>query len=67
MSNQIGRKEMIDPKKFRTRFVLGIFGFVVVMGCLGWLIGNSYLLAIIGIAGWIVFLGFFLRYLSKYR
>ena len=58
---------MNDLNKFRRRYVAGVFLFIGVMFCLGLIIGDSYLFALVGIAGWVVFLGLFLRYLSEYR
>lgn len=57
----------MDPKKFRIRFVVGAFIFILTMAALGWVVGDSYLLAVVGIAGWLVFVGLFIRYLNLYR
>lgn len=58
---------MSDLRKFRRRYVAGVFLFIALMFCLALLIGDSYLLALLGIAGWIVSLGLFLKYVAALR
>jgi len=58
---------MRDSQKFRRRYVAGVFLFIASMFCLGLLIGDSYLLALLGIAGWVVFLLLFVKYVAGSR
>lgn len=58
---------MTDLKKYRRRYVAGVFLFIALMFCLGLLVRDSYLLALLGIAGWVVFLLLFVKYVAEYR
>jgi small-conductance mechanosensitive channel len=58
---------MSNSKKFRRRYVAGVFLFIALMFCLGLLVGDSYLLAVLGIAGWVVFLVLFVKYVAASR
>ena len=57
----------MDARKFRIRLIVGGLIFILTMAALAWVVGDSTLLAVVGIAGWLVFLGLFVRYLSLYR
>jgi len=53
--------------KFKVHLILASCAYVVTVAALMKLIGNSYLLAILALAGWVVLFGVFLKYISLYR
>jgi len=58
---------MTDLKKFKARLILGCFVYVIAVALMAKLIGNSYLLALLAVIGWVVLFGFFLKYIASYR
>ena len=58
---------MKDIKKFKNRLIVAIVSYIVIFAALGWLIGDSYLLAVGGIVGWIVLFLFLVKYIAISR
>lgn len=58
---------MKDSTKARLRIILAGWGFIGVMALLTWVVGDSYLLAIIGILGCLLLFGLWLKYEQRQR
>jgi hypothetical protein len=58
---------MKDSTKARLRIILAGWAFIGGMALLMWLVGNSYILAIIGILGFLFLFALWLKYLQDYR
>ena len=56
-----------EGQKLRVRLVLACCIYVVTVAVVAKLVGNSYLLAILALAGWVVLFGTFLKYVALYR
>ena len=57
----------MNSKRFRARFVLGVVAFIFGTAAIGWIVGDSILLALSCILGWLAFVGLFLGYAEKQR
>jgi hypothetical protein len=55
----------MDSKKFRLRYVLSGFAFIFGTFFIAWIVGDSYVLAVLIIIGWLVFVGAFLGYVEN--
>lgn len=58
---------MKNIKKFKNGLIVAIIFYVCLFAALAWFIGDSYLLVLAGIVGWIVLLVFLLKYIAMSR
>ena len=58
---------MKDSTKARLRIILAGWAFIGAMALLMWVVGDSYLLAVIGIVGFLLLFGLWLKYEQRYR
>lgn len=58
---------MKNSTKARLRIILAGWAFIGVMALLIWLVGDSYLLAIIGILGCLLLFGLWLKHEQRHR
>ena len=58
---------MRDPKKFKVQLIVGFFCYIGGMALLAWLAGDSRIVGIIAILGWIVLVLYFVRYVALHR
>lgn len=57
-------KSLKNINKFKKRLVICGVGYVLILAILGKVIGDSYLLALVAIAGWVLLFAAVMKYLA---